>query len=66
MVYLIQSILDLPIPIHSTYGISIIETIRTQILQSGHDQESQLHVSEPDFVVGEEIGATSGIRKEKI
>ena len=48
---------------HST---SITETIRTQILQSGHDQESQLHVSEPEFVIEEEIGATSGIGNKKI
>ena len=50
---------------HLTYGISIIETIRTQILQSGHDQESQLHVREPEFVTQEneqnESGVTSGL-----
>ncbi len=52
---------------HSTYGISIIETIRTQ-MQGGHDQESQLHTSEPEFVVqgNEESGVTSGIGNEKV
>ncbi len=55
---------------HSTYGISIIETIRTQILQSGNDQESQLHVREPEFVIQgneqNESGVTYGMGKEKI
>ena len=47
---------------HHTTGISIIETIRMQ-MQGGNDQESQLHTSEPEFIVEEEIGATSGIGK---
>ena len=52
---------------HSTYGISIIETIRTQ-MQQGHDQGSQLHVTEPEFVIqgNEESGVTSGIGKEMV
>ncbi len=47
---------------HSTYGMSIIETIRTQ-MQRGNDQESQ-----PGFVVqgNEESGVTSEIGKEKL
>ena len=50
---------------HSTYGMSIIEIIKTQILQSGHDQESQSHVSEPESVVqenkqNEQNGVNSG------
>ena len=54
---------------HSTYGISIIETIRTH-MQQGHDQESQLHVREPEFAIQgteqNESGVTSGMGKEKI
>ena len=52
---------------HSTYGISIIETIRMQI-QGGNDQESQLHVREPEFVIqeNEESGVIAGIGKEKV
>ena len=54
---------------HSTYGISIIETIRTQ-MQQGHDQESQLHVRESEIVIQgneqNESGVTSGMGKEKI
>ena len=54
---------------HSTYRISIIETIRTQ-LQQGHDQESQLHVREPEFVIQgneqNENEMNSGMGKEKV
>ena len=56
---------------HLIYGISIIETIRSQISQGGHDQESHLHVSEPEFMVqrneqSEENGVTAGIGEEMV
>ena len=52
---------------HSTYGVSIIETIRTQILQPGNNEESQLHTNEPGFMVQNgNIGASSGSGKEAV
>ena len=60
-----------PNPQHyqSTYGISIIETIRSQITQGFIDPESQMHISEVEPAVGgkhDEVIGTPGIEKENI
>ena len=43
MLYPIQSILDQSNPVHNITIQPMGEIIKTQILQSGHDQESQSH-----------------------
>ena len=52
---------------HSTYGMSIIETIRTH-MQSGNDEESQLQTSVSEAVVqgGRHEGVLAEIGKETV